>query len=140
MRTADSVDYYANLTRVPYIIPEFDQYVETPFSPTEDNFDNCDVDRPSPDTPVDDRMIFANHNLNDEFAGILVPARDEAEQTNSLDSIGRQSDLCVDNHGRKPNVVMVCAIVSFHPHLETAALAYSIPVTPYREGTSAALC
>lgn len=92
---------------MPYIIPQFDHYVETPFSPTEDNFFNCDVDRPSPDTPVDDRMIFANHNLNKNIAGVLVPDKDNAASTNSVGNIRQQTEICVADHGRNPNVVMV---------------------------------
>lgn len=95
---------------MPYIIPQFDHYVETPFSPTDDNFFNCDVDRPSPDTPVDNRMIFANHNLNKKLGSILLPDQIDAADTNSVANIRRQTDICVDKHGRNPNVVMVSVL------------------------------
>lgn len=52
-------------------------------------------------------MIFANHNLNKELAGILYPDKDNAASTNSLENITKQTDICVDKHGRNPNVVMV---------------------------------
>lgn len=89
-------------------MPQYDYYVETPFSPTEDNFFNCDVDRPNAGGSADGKMIFANHNLNDEFIGILVPAQDAAADTNSVANIKQQTDICVGNYGRNPNVVMVC--------------------------------
>lgn len=92
---------------MPYIIPQFDHYVETPFSPTDDNFFNCDVDRPSPDTPADDRIVFANHNLNRDILGVLVPDREAAPDTNSAGNIRQQTDICVGNYGRNPGVVMV---------------------------------
>ncbi|KAI6781116.1 uncharacterized protein J7T54_003284 [Emericellopsis cladophorae] len=101
------MDYNANLAKVPYIIPQYNHYVETPFSPTKDNFFNCDVDRPSADTPVDERMIFANHNLNIDIAGIKVPAPLHAADTNSVGNIRQQTESCVADHGRNPNVVML---------------------------------
>lgn len=102
-----NADYNADINLVPYILPQFDYYVETPFSPTEDNFFNCDVDRPSAGGSVDNRMIFANHNLNRDLLGILVPAQSAAASTNSVGNIRQQTEICVANHGRNPNVVMV---------------------------------
>jgi hypothetical protein len=94
---------------VPYILSNYDAYVETPFSPTEDNFFNCDVDRPNPSASVDNRMIFANHNLNLKlFGSVLIPAPLQAPETNSINNIRQQTEICVANYGRNPNVVMVC--------------------------------
>ncbi|KFH44636.1 hypothetical protein ACRE_045670 [Hapsidospora chrysogenum ATCC 11550] len=102
------MDYNADLAKVPYIIPEFEHYIETPFSPTSDNFFNCDVHRPSEDAPVDERMIFVNHNLNKKVIGdVLIPDQGAAADTNSEDNILRQTDICVEKHGRNPNVVML---------------------------------
>lgn len=101
------MDYNADLNKVPYIIPQFDHYVETPFSPTKDNFFNCDVHRPNAGGSADNRMIFANHNLNLNIAGLLIPNQGAAADTNSVANIRRQTDLCVQKHGRKPNVVML---------------------------------
>lgn len=56
-------------------------------------------------------MIFANHDLNHDIFGVLIPAQDEAADTNSIDSITQQTNICSDNYGRVPNVVMV----SSHP-------------------------
>lgn len=107
--TRANTDYNADLSKVDYIIPEWDHYFETPFSPTSDNFFNCDVDRPDPDTNPDDRMIFVNHNLNKNIAGVLVPDKDAAADTNSIGNIQQQTEICVADHGRNPNVVMVSA-------------------------------
>ncbi|CAG9939734.1 unnamed protein product [Clonostachys rosea f. rosea IK726] len=101
------MDYYSDTSKVPYILPQFDYYVETPFSPTDDNFFNCDVDRPSKDTPAAGRMVFANHNLNEEIAGILIPDQLRASQTNSQGNIRQQTEICVSNYGRNPNVVLL---------------------------------
>lgn len=106
-KLADHADYNGDLGRVPYIIPQFDHYVETPFSPTSDNFFNCDVDRPSVGGSADGKMIFANHNLNKSVFGILTPDQDAASETNSVGNIFQQSEICVANWGRNPNVVMV---------------------------------
>jgi hypothetical protein len=105
---------------VPYIIPEFEHYIETPFSPTSDNFFNCDVHRPSEDAPVDERMIFVNHNLNKKLLGdVLVPDQGAAADTNSEGNILQQTDICVEKHGRNPNVVMV------------STLSFTSPFTPF---------
>ena len=52
-------------------------------------------------------MIFANHNLNKALGDILYPDKDAAADTNSVANIRKQTDICVDKHGRNPNVVMV---------------------------------
>ncbi|KFA64001.1 hypothetical protein S40285_05478 [Stachybotrys chlorohalonatus IBT 40285] len=101
------MDYNADTNIVPYILPQFDYYVETPFSPTDDNFFNCDVDRPSAGGSANNRMIFANHNLNRNVLGILVPDQGAAADTNSVANIRQQTEICVASHGRNPNVVML---------------------------------
>ncbi|RYP83375.1 hypothetical protein DL770_005395 [Monosporascus sp. CRB-9-2] len=90
------MDYGADTNNVPYILDQFHYYFETPFSPTKDNFYQCDIDRP---------------------ADILVPAMDDARDTNSVASITRQTDICESNHGRVPNVVMNVTIIIFKPML-----------------------
>lgn len=72
------MDFMANQTEVPYILDEFSQMWETPFSPTNTNFP-CTAQRPSP-LPRDDalnRLYLANHNLNVELSvlgtTILIP-------------------------------------------------------------------
>jgi hypothetical protein len=54
-------------------------------------------------------MIFANHNLNLDLFGLLLPDQDAAEETNSVSNIKQQTDICIADHGRVPNVVMVSA-------------------------------
>jgi hypothetical protein len=55
-------------------------------------------------------MIFANHNLNLDVFGLLLPDQDAASETNSVSNIKQQTDICVANHGRNPNVVMVSVV------------------------------
>ena len=105
-RRLTMTDYNADTSKVPYILPQYDYYVETPFSPTEDNFFNCDIDRPDGGS-ADGRMIFANHNLNLDLFGLILPDRDAAAETNSISNIKQQTEICVADHGRNPNVVMV---------------------------------
>lgn len=112
-------DYNADPSKVPYILPQFDYYVETPFSPTKDNFFNCDIDRPEGGSS-DNRMVFANHNLNLDILGLLLPAREAASETNSISNIKQQTDMCVADHGRNPSVVMVspcCKVKSLEAEL-----------------------
>lgn len=99
------MDYNANQTQVPYILDEFSQMWETPFSPTNDSFP-CTQQRPPnlkrPD--AEQRMYLANHNLNTEisFAGtsLLVPTTVLLNQTNAVNgsgSLGRMADDCAGN-------------------------------------------
>ncbi|KAH7324573.1 PLC-like phosphodiesterase [Stachybotrys elegans] len=101
------MDYNADTNRVPYILPQFDHYVETPFSPTSRNFFNCDVDRPVSGGSASNRMIWANHNLNVDIFGVVIPAQSQAAQTNSVNNIRQQTEICVARHGRNPHVVML---------------------------------
>ncbi|KAI5859765.1 PLC-like phosphodiesterase [Durotheca rogersii] len=101
------MDYNMDTSKVPYILDEFAYYFETPFSPTEDNFVQCDIDRPG-QVSADDRMFLANHNLNIEiFKGLLIPDPLHARDTNSIESISEQTEICKKNYGRNPNVVLL---------------------------------
>jgi hypothetical protein len=96
------MDYNANQTAVPYIIDEFTNAWETPFSPTDPNFP-CTVQRP-PNRPRDesaDRLMIANHNLNAQIsllgASILVPNTAIINQTNAVNgsgSLGAMAETC----------------------------------------------
>lgn len=96
------MDYNANQNEVPYILDEFSQLWETPFSPTDRNFP-CTVQRP-PDLSDDDagrRMYMANHNLNTEITAlgmsILVPTTTLLNETNAVTgygSLGAMADDC----------------------------------------------
>lgn len=96
------MDYQANQTEVPYVLDEFSQMWETPFSPTDRNFP-CTVQRPpnlsAPDAA--NRLYLANHNLNLEvsFAGLdlLVPNTALLNVTNAVSgygSLGMMADNC----------------------------------------------
>ncbi|KAI0019269.1 PLC-like phosphodiesterase [Xylariomycetidae sp. FL0641] len=104
------MDYNMDTAQVPYILPEFDYYFETPFDPVADQLSGCDVDR-SNGADAGSLMILANHNLNNEILGILIPDVTAADDTNSVDSISDQADTCVGLYGRNPNVVLLDYVV-----------------------------
>lgn len=97
------MDYKANQTEVPYILDEFSQMSETPFSPTNRAFP-CLVQRPPGLSHQDakKRMILANHNLNTEVniagASLLLPNTVLLNETNAVSgfgSAGRMGKDCV---------------------------------------------
>lgn len=87
------MDYNANQTEVPYILDEFSQVWETPFSPTNQSFP-CTQQRPPSLSrqAAENRMYIANHNLNTEISlagtSILVPTTALINQTNALNGTG----------------------------------------------------
>ena len=96
------IDYQANQTEVPYILDEFSQMWETPFSPTNASFP-CTVQRPPKLSSRDarNRLYIANHNLNFDIqlAGqdLLVPNTVDINQTNEVSgpgSLGNMSAEC----------------------------------------------
>lgn len=96
------MDYNADQNEVPYVLDEFSQLWETPFSPTDRNFP-CTVERP-PDLSDEDagkRMYMANHNLNTEITAfgtsLLVPTSLLLNETNAVNgngSLGAMADDC----------------------------------------------
>ncbi|KAL8720032.1 MAG: hypothetical protein Q9225_003048 [Loekoesia sp. 1 TL-2023] len=96
------MDYNANQTSVPYVLDEFSQMWETPFSPTNRSFP-CDLQRP-PGLSTQDaeqRLYLANHNLNTELTlagfSILVPTVSLLNETNNVTgfgSLGAMADDC----------------------------------------------
>lgn len=99
------MDYNANQDSVPYILDEFSQLWETPFSPTNRSFP-CTVQRPPglSDEKAADRLYMANHNLNTNItvAGIslLLPNTVQINETNAesgFGSLGRAVDNCEGN-------------------------------------------
>lgn len=97
------MDYNADQTEVPYILDEFSQMWETPFSPQNRTFP-CTQQRPPGLSPEDAgrRMYMANHNLNTEIslAGIslLVPTTTLINETNAEDgfgSLGLMTNNCI---------------------------------------------
>ncbi|KAI9039461.1 PI-PLC domain-containing protein [Aspergillus affinis] len=109
------MDYMANQTAYPWLMDEFTQMWETPFSPTDRNFP-CTVQRPPGLHPPDirNRMYLANHNLNLDlnFANLnlLIPNTAQLNQTNAVDgfgSLGWMANNCTRDHGRPPNFLLV---------------------------------
>ncbi|KAL9631789.1 MAG: hypothetical protein Q9164_005701 [Protoblastenia rupestris] len=98
------MDYKANQTTVPYILDEFSQIWETPFSPTNRTFP-CTQQRP-PDLDrgaAEQRMYMANHNLNTEisFGGtsLLVPTTALINETNAVEGYGSLGLMASDCTG-----------------------------------------
>ena len=96
------MDYNANQTEVPWILDQFSQLWETPFSPTNASFP-CTQQRPPglSQQDTEQRMYMANHNLNTEInalgVSLLVPTRPLINQTNGLNgsgSLGAMADDC----------------------------------------------
>ena len=96
------MDYKANQNKIPWLMDEFSQIWETPFSPTNRAFP-CNVQRPSGLKPEDaeDRMYLANHNLNVEVnlgsINLLIPDTSHIEITNGVSgfgSLGAMAENC----------------------------------------------
>ena len=96
------MDYNANQTEVPYILDEFSQMWETPFSPTNRSFP-CTQQRPPGINrqQAEQRMYMANHNLNTEISlagtSLLVPTTTLINKTNGLngtESLGLMANNC----------------------------------------------
>lgn len=115
------MDYQANQTQVPYIMDEFSQMWETPFSPTDISFP-CDQQRPPGLNSAQQDLVpyLANHNLNLQlsfgFANILIPNFVELQQVNSVNglagqnnsgSLGLMADQCLQRWGRPPAWLLV---------------------------------
>jgi len=110
------MDYQANQTEVPYILDEFSQMAESPFSPTDPTFP-CDMQRPPGITQNQtmDRLYLANHNLNVAISlggsDILIPNFADLEITNSVNGtsgLGTMADRCKTMYaGRPPNFLLV---------------------------------
>ena len=96
------MDYKADQSTVPYILDQFSQLWETPFSPQNRSFP-CTQERP-PELSRDaasERMYMANHNLNTEISiagsSILVPTVALVNETNAVEgfgSLGAMADNC----------------------------------------------
>jgi hypothetical protein len=92
-------------------IDEFSYIWETPYDVTTPNFPDCSIDRPSGSNGAG-LMYIINHflDINILNSGVLVPDKGSAGTTNAATgtgSIGAQADLCTQQHGAKPNFVLV---------------------------------
>jgi hypothetical protein len=101
-RVVTFIDYNFNTASVPYMLWEFYNMWETPFSPTDIDFP-CTVSRPEGISEEQARsmMYIANHNLNTEIAfggaSILVPNTALINQTNAVmgnGSLGMMANQC----------------------------------------------
>src|SRR5438034_478618 len=87
--TSNSRQYKANQTAVPYILDEFSQMWETPFSPTDRNLP-CAAQRPPglSQNGAETRLYMANHNLNVDVTllgvSVLMPNTVYLNQTNNI--------------------------------------------------------
>lgn len=105
------MDYQANQTAYPYILDEFSQMWETPFSPMNRSFP-CTVQRPPGITAAEaeDRMYMINHNLNLEviLAGsdILIPDSAQINVTNAVSGYGSLGLMA--NNCRSKLRLLVC--------------------------------
>lgn len=117
-RVVVMLDYQANQAAIPWLIDEFGQMWETPFSPTNASFP-CTPQRPPVNTPGalprTNRMYMANHNLDIEFVigttDILEPAIADLSDTNSnliqYGTLGATRTNCTAMWGRPPNFLLV---------------------------------
>ncbi|KAL2817865.1 PLC-like phosphodiesterase [Aspergillus granulosus] len=109
------MDYQANQTAYPWLMDEFSQIWETPFSPTDRDFP-CTAQRP-PDLAQEaarERMYMANHNLNLEIniasLSLLIPNTALLNETNAdtgFGSLGWMADNCTTMWNRPPNFLLV---------------------------------
>ncbi|KAF2013829.1 PLC-like phosphodiesterase [Aaosphaeria arxii CBS 175.79] len=109
------IDYNYDTDAVPFMLWEFYNMWETPFSPTDINFP-CTIDRPDgiSDEKAKKMLYMANHNLNVEVSigslSLLIPNTVQLNVTNGLNgtgSLGLQSNRCTDDWGRPPNFLLV---------------------------------
>ncbi|KAJ6048834.1 uncharacterized protein N7446_011517 [Penicillium canescens] len=103
------MDYQANQTALPWLMDEFSQMWETPFSPTDKNF-------PAQRSALPDaknRLYMANHNLNLQLnlgsLSMLIPNTAELNVTNGVSgegSLGWMAENCT-KMGPPPNFLLV---------------------------------
>ncbi|CBX91966.1 hypothetical protein IAQ61_000173 [Plenodomus lingam] len=114
-RVVTFIDYNFDTDNVPYLLWEFFNIWETPFSPTSDEFP-CTLGRPEGLTEdhMRNMMYMANHNLNAEISiaglNLLVPNVAEINHTNGLTgdgSLGLMTNTCTAMWNRPPNFLLV---------------------------------
>jgi len=114
-RVVTFIDYNFDTDNVPYLLWEFYNIWETPFSPTSAEFP-CTLGRPEGLTEDQMRsmMYMANHNLNAEISfmglNLLVPDVAQINQTNAPSgdgSLGLMANTCTHMWSRPPNFLLV---------------------------------
>lgn len=101
-RVITFIDYNFDTNAVPYLLWEFYNIWETPFSPTSEDF-TCEIQRPDglAENKSREMMYMANHNLNVQVSiaglNLLIPNTADLSQTNGLSgpgSLGNMSERC----------------------------------------------
>lgn len=101
-RVITFIDYNFDTNAVPYMLWEYYNMWETPFSPTDSNFP-CTLGRPDGigEEKMSEMMYIANHNLNVEVsiggASLLIPNTVELNVTNGINgngSLGLMANQC----------------------------------------------
>lgn len=114
-RVVTFIDYNFDTDAVPYLLWEFYNMWETPYSPTDAQFP-CTIGRPEgvSDEKAKDMLYMANHNLNVEIAiaglNLLVPNVAATNTTNGIEgdgSLGLMANQCTSDWGRPPNFLLV---------------------------------
>jgi hypothetical protein len=117
-RVVMMLDYQANQAAIPWLLDEFGQMWETPFSPTDPSFP-CTAQRPPAKwggaLPRSNRMYMANHNLNVDVSigsfSLLIPAYGLLSNINAaidqLGSLGAMRTNCTAMWNRPPNFLLV---------------------------------
>jgi len=104
------MDASVDMTRVPYILDEFQFVWETPFDSTDATFP-CKVDRIGGPLAQTDHLSLINHFLDKELFGISsidIPDKGAASTTNGVDSILANVAGCAGfNGGRNSNFVLM---------------------------------
>lgn len=100
------MDYRANQTKVPYILDEFSQMWETPFSPTNRSFPYTQQRPPGlSKEDAEQRMYMANHNLNTEISlagtSLFIPTIAYLNKTNAVDGFGSLGLMANNCAGKK---------------------------------------
>ncbi|KAF2275121.1 PLC-like phosphodiesterase [Westerdykella ornata] len=114
-RVVTLIDYNFDHEAVPWLLWEFYNMWETPFSPTGNSFP-CDLGRPEGLSREDQEelLYMANHNLNVEISiadmHLLVPNYVQLNQTNGVNgtgSLGEMVQTCTARYARPPNFLLV---------------------------------
>lgn len=104
-RVVTFIDYGFDTINVPYMLWQYYNVWETPFSPTDIDFP-CTIGRPEgiSDEQAKKMMYVANHNLNAEIAiggtSLLVPNLAQINQTNAVSGRGSLGLMAMECAGK----------------------------------------
>ncbi|KAF9738783.1 hypothetical protein PMIN06_010514 [Paraphaeosphaeria minitans] len=114
-RVITFIDYNFDTDAVPYLLWEFFNIWETPFSPTSEDF-TCEIQRPDglSENKSREMMYMANHNLNVQVSiaglNLLIPNTAGLNITNGINgssSLGEMTENCTAMWDRPPNFLLV---------------------------------